>query len=108
MMGEHTAAIESGQCALTLASALQEIALQVATAIYLGSAYRALGDYDRAIAVLTHTVGSLTGELLYERFDLPTVPSVRSRAWLAHYLPERGSLPRAPAGGMLLRRISEK
>jgi DNA-binding winged helix-turn-helix (wHTH) protein/tetratricopeptide (TPR) repeat protein len=89
-MGEHRAAIDSGQRALTLASALKEIALQAATTLYMGIAYRSLGDYDRAIAVLTRTVVSLQGELLYERFDLPTVPSVSARAWLAYFLAERG------------------
>jgi len=37
-MGEHIAAIESGQRALTIASALKEVALQAATTIYLGIA----------------------------------------------------------------------
>ena len=73
----------------------------------MGSAYHALGDYDRAIAVLTRTVVSLEGELLYERFDLPTVPSVRSRAWLAHYLAELGEFTQGIARGEEAVRLAE-
>jgi class 3 adenylate cyclase/tetratricopeptide (TPR) repeat protein len=107
MMGEHSAAIESGQRALTIASTLKEVALQAATTIYLGRAYRALGDYDRAIALLTRTVVSLQGELLYERFDLPTVPAVSARAWLAHCLAELGEFPQGIARGEEAVRLAE-
>jgi tetratricopeptide (TPR) repeat protein len=65
----------------------------------LGIAYRYLGDYDRAIAVLTRIVVFLEGALLYERFDLPTVPSVSARAWLAHYLAELGEFTQGIARG---------
>jgi DNA-binding winged helix-turn-helix (wHTH) protein/tetratricopeptide (TPR) repeat protein len=98
-MGENRAAIESGQRALTLASALKEIALQAATTLYMGIAYRSLGDYDRAIAMLTRTAVSLEGDFLYERFDLPTVPSVSARAWLAYFLAERGEFTQGIAKG---------
>jgi tetratricopeptide (TPR) repeat protein len=106
-MGEHIAAIESGQRALTIASALKEVALQAATTIYLGIAYHDLGDYDRAIAVLTRAVVSLEGELLYERFDLPTVPSVSARARLAHYLAELGEFTQGIARGEEAVRLAE-
>jgi tetratricopeptide (TPR) repeat protein len=106
-MGEHIAAIESGQRALTIASALKEVALQAATTIYLGIVYHYLGEYDRAIAILTRTVVSLEGELLYERFDLPTVPSVSARAWLARYLAELGEFTQGIAKGEEAVRLAE-
>jgi len=106
-MGGHSAAIESGQRALTIASALKEVALQAATTIYVGIAYHYLGDYDRAIAVLTRTVVALEGELLYERFDLPSVPSVSARAWLAPYLAERGEFTQGIARGEEAVRLAE-
>jgi tetratricopeptide (TPR) repeat protein len=79
----------------------------MSSTIYLGIAYHYLGDYNLAIAVLTRTVVSLQGELLYERFDLPTVPSVSARAWLAHYLAELGEFTQGIARGEEAVRLAE-
>ena len=74
---------------------------------HLGIAYPYLGDYDQAIDVLIRTIVSLEGDLLYERFGLPTVPSVSARAWLAHYLVELGDFTQSIARGEETVRLAE-
>ena len=48
---------------------------------------------------------ALEGELL--RFALPTIPSVRARAWLAHYLAELGEFSQGIARGEEAVRLAE-
>jgi class 3 adenylate cyclase/tetratricopeptide (TPR) repeat protein len=93
VMGQHHRAIDSGQRALAIATSLGDLALQVETNCYLGQAYYLLGDYPRAMEYLGRTVTSLEGGLSHERFGLPALPSVFSRAWLAWCHAERGEFP---------------
>jgi tetratricopeptide (TPR) repeat protein len=96
-MGQTERAVESGQRALAVASALGDFSLQVQAAYYLGLAYHLLGDYHQAVEVLRRNVGSLTGELIRERFGLPYLPSVFSRTWLVWCLTELGQFAEAVA-----------
>ena len=60
------------------------------THFFLGQAYHALGDYPRAVDFLRRNVASLEGDLQRERFDMPGLASVLSRAWLVWCLAEQG------------------
>ena len=83
-------AIESGQRALVIAEALGDFALQIVSNVSLGQAYRARGDYRRAIDALRRNVAVLEGDLIHERFGQAGLPSVLSRTWLARCLAEQG------------------
>jgi class 3 adenylate cyclase/tetratricopeptide (TPR) repeat protein len=80
-MGAYDQAIAAAQRALALATAGGDVVLQAN--YYLGSTYRARGDYRRAIDCLRQTVASLDGARRYERFGQVFLPAVNSRANLA-------------------------
>jgi tetratricopeptide (TPR) repeat protein len=88
---DYDRAIASGERALAIAAAVGDFGLQVATHAHLGQACYFLGDYRRAIDVLRRNVASLEGELLRERFGLPSPASVYSRTWLVASLAELGA-----------------
>jgi tetratricopeptide (TPR) repeat protein len=88
--GEHQQAVEACQPDLLVASEFRNFAFQVTGQFLLGQALHALGDYPRAIDFLQRNVGALEGDLLYERFDLPGLASVLSRAWWVWCLAEQG------------------
>jgi tetratricopeptide (TPR) repeat protein len=88
--GDHERAVESCQRDLPVAAEFKNFPFQVMIQFLLGQAYHALGDYPRALDALRRNVVSLEGELLRERFDLPGLVSVLSRAWLAWCLAECG------------------
>jgi tetratricopeptide (TPR) repeat protein len=92
-MGDHDGAVESGQHALAVAETLGDFALQVMAQHYLGVAYHTLGDYRQALELLRGNVESLAGDLLRERFSMPGLPAVVSRAWLVRCLAELGAFP---------------
>ena len=92
-MGDHDGAVECGQHALAVAETLGDFALQVMAHHFLGVAYHALGDHRRAMGLLRSNVESLAGDLIRERFGLPGLPAVISRAWLARCLTELGAFP---------------
>ena len=62
--GEAWRAIESGEHALALATALGDFTLQVMATHFLGASCSALGEYRRAVDYFNRNVASLTGELL--------------------------------------------
>jgi tetratricopeptide (TPR) repeat protein len=80
-----------GERALAIARDVGDVNLQVVTQCLLGQAYHFLGDYRRALDVLTRNVVSLAGELLYGHFGLPYPASVHSRTWLVASLAELGT-----------------
>src|SRR5687767_7281488 len=106
-MGDHDRAVESGQYALAVAETLGDVALRVMAQHYLGVAYHILGDHRRAMELLRSNVESLAGDLLRERFGLPSPPSVLSRAWLARGLAELGAFPEGSAHAEEAVRIAE-
>src|SRR5205807_1098814 len=89
-------AIENGQRALTIASAIGDFSLQIQANHFLGSAHYKLGDYNRAINHFTRNVDSLVGDQIYERFGLAFVASVGSRYQLVQLLSDRAE----PVNGM--------
>jgi len=90
MTGSQDRAVENGQRALAVGEALADIALQVEASYRLGQAYWALGDYREAITCFGRNVECLKEDLIRERFGMPGLPSVNSRAWLIWCLAERG------------------
>jgi tetratricopeptide (TPR) repeat protein len=83
--------ITLGERALTIATTLGEVDLQVATQCHLGQAYHFLGQYRRARDFLQRTVASLAGDLLSAYFGLPVPASVYARTWLVASLAELGA-----------------
>jgi len=88
-------AVESGQRALAIGSALGDVGLQVSARYYLGLAYHHLGDYERAIESFSTNVHVLEGERSGERFGMPSRPSVMSRARLIISLADVGEFTEA-------------
>jgi class 3 adenylate cyclase/tetratricopeptide (TPR) repeat protein len=106
-MGDHNAAVASGQHALAVAETLRDVALQAMVHHSLGRAYHFLGDHRRAVELLRRNVESLAGDLLRERFGLTVPPAVLSRAWLVRCLAELGAFPEGIAHAEEALRIAE-
>jgi tetratricopeptide (TPR) repeat protein len=107
IMGAHDQAIAAGQRALALATTSGEVVLQAVANQYLGFVYWLQGDYHRAIDCLQQTVASLDGERRRERFGLPLLPAVLSRATLATCYAELGIFAEGITSGEEGRRLAE-
>jgi class 3 adenylate cyclase/tetratricopeptide (TPR) repeat protein len=99
LMDDPGRAIESGQRALALATALEDFGLQVETNFRLGRAYDSLGDYRRAAEFFRQNVVSLESARIHEHFGLPGLASVLSCAWLGLCLAELGEFGEGIARG---------
>jgi class 3 adenylate cyclase/DNA-binding winged helix-turn-helix (wHTH) protein/tetratricopeptide (TPR) repeat protein len=97
--GEPGRAVESGEHALALATALGDFTLQVMATFYLGAACSALGEYRRAVDYFSRNVVLLTGELLRERFGMTGLPAVMSRTWCVSCLADLGEFDEGIARG---------
>ena len=96
IVGEYDAATERLQHALRIATELGSPGLQASTKFHLGLVSYSLGDYRQAGAFLTENVtAALEGDLVRERFGLPSAPAIVSRAWLARCLAEVGDFAEA-------------
>ena len=82
-MGTYDQAIASAQRALALATAGGDAVVHALANLYLGAAYWAQGDYQRAIDCLRQTVASLHGTQRRERLGQVNLPSVQALAFLA-------------------------
>jgi len=74
-----------------MASARGDVALQARVRLTLGRTSYFLGDYPRAIDLLSHNVAALTGEFLQARLSNLAPPSILSRAWWVWCLAEVGA-----------------
>jgi class 3 adenylate cyclase/tetratricopeptide (TPR) repeat protein len=90
MRGEPDRAVAVGQRALALAARLEDTSLQVQVNFTLGQGYYTVGDYRRAVEILTQNVTTLQAELLYERFGELARP-LASRSWLNFCRAELGA-----------------
>jgi DNA-binding NtrC family response regulator/tetratricopeptide (TPR) repeat protein len=79
-----------GRRALAIADTLGDFPLQAEAKLRLGQVHHALGEYPRAIEMLSGPVDALRGDLLNARFGLPLIFSVGCRTWLARALSELG------------------
>jgi tetratricopeptide (TPR) repeat protein len=75
---------------LAVAADFRSFALQVTAVCRMGQAHHALGDYAQAADFFRRAITLLQGDLVSERFGMPGLPSVFSRAWLGWCLAERG------------------
>ena len=105
--GEPWRAVESGEHALALATALGDFHLQVMATHFLGTSCSALGEYRRAVDYFNRNVTSLTGELLRERFGMTGLPAVMSRTWLVGCLADLGEFDEGIARGDEAIRLAE-
>ena len=106
-MGQSENAVRTGQRALTMALSLEDVALQIQAAYYLGLAYHLLGHYQQAVEILGRNVAALEGKLVHERFGLSYLPSVFSRTWLVWCFAELGAFDEGRAIGQEAIRIAE-
>ena len=86
---------QMGQRALTIASDLDDVALEAATNFFLGQGFFNVGKYTRTIERGERSVTLLKGEYAYERLGLTGLPSVLSRIYLAWALTELGRVSEA-------------
>jgi len=100
-------AIEQGQRALEIASAIGDFSLQIQANHFLGGANRLVGDFDRAIYHFKKNVDSLVGDQIYDRFGLAFLASVGSRSQLVLLLSDRGEFTEAAIHGNEVVRIAE-
>jgi class 3 adenylate cyclase/tetratricopeptide (TPR) repeat protein len=100
-------AIEQGQRALGIASAIGDFSLQIQANHFLGGANRLVGDFDRAIYHFKKNVDALVDDQIYDRFGLAFLASVGSRHQLALLLAERGEFAEAAIQGNEAVRIAE-
>jgi class 3 adenylate cyclase/tetratricopeptide (TPR) repeat protein len=105
--GKLDRAVESGERALALATALADFTLQVMATFFVGLAYHALGDYRRAVDFFSRNVASLTGDLIRERFGMTGFPSAMARTWLVSCLAELGEFTEGAARGEEAVRMAE-
>ena len=106
-MGDYARALEFGQRALAQSMALADFALQVQTRYFLGQTYYALGDYRQAIEVVQWNVASIGHERHHERFGLPTLAAVASRAVLVKSLAAVGAFAAGRVRGAEAVQIAE-
>jgi tetratricopeptide (TPR) repeat protein len=99
LMGMPDQAITAAQRALALATAGRDVVLQAQANQYLGQAYRAQGDYRRAIACFGQIVACLDGARRRERFGEAFLPAVISRSYLAWCHAELGTFAEGRALG---------
>jgi class 3 adenylate cyclase/tetratricopeptide (TPR) repeat protein len=107
MTGDSARAVESGERAVALATALRDFALEVMATFFVGTAYHALGDYRRAVDYFRRNMASLTGELICERFGMTGLPAVMSRTWSVSCLADLGAFDEGTARGEDAVRMAE-
>ena len=99
--------IQTGQRALTIASAIGDFSLKIQANHFLGAAYHRRGDYVRAAEHFKENVDSLVGDQIYQRFGLVFLASVGSRYQLVLLLSDRGEFTEAAVHGSEVVRIAE-
>ena len=107
IMGAHDQAIAAGQRALELATASGDVVLHALVNLRFGQAYFFQDDYRRAIDCLRQAVAFFDGARRHERFGLPYLPAVLSRAFLAWCHAELGTFAEGRALGEEGLRIAE-
>jgi class 3 adenylate cyclase/tetratricopeptide (TPR) repeat protein len=100
-------AMEKGERAFAIASAIGNFSLQIQANHFLGAAHRSIGDFDRAIYHFKKNVDALVGDQIYERFGLAFVASVGSLSHLTWGLSEVGEFNEAAIHGDEAIRIAE-
>jgi tetratricopeptide (TPR) repeat protein len=92
--GDYDAAVRFGQEALSLARTLGDRSIEVVATNYVGFTLLARGEFREAATVVERNV-ALEGDLRFERFGAPVIPSAASGANLADALSELGRFDEA-------------
>ena len=82
-MGNLEQAAAAGERARSIASALEDLGLQVSANVRLGQTYYAAGELRRAAELFEWNIANLEGDLAQRAFGLPLLPSGISRDRLA-------------------------
>ena len=90
LLGQHERALAAGRRVHALAADLGDATLGIVTDMYCGRAHLQLGEFQRAIGILTGVVASLAGDLAHDQLGLPVLPSVLARSQLVESLVEVG------------------
>jgi hypothetical protein len=97
--GDFEAGMQSGLRALTIATSLGDLGLEVWTSIGLGRVYFGQANYRAAIERMRWVTGVLKDAPLDERFGRGSImPSVACRGWLALCLSQECRHPRRGHG----------
>ena len=99
IMGTYDQAIAAAQRSLALATASGEVVLHALANLRLGRVYQFQGDYRQAITCFGQAIAFFDGAPRRERFGLPILPAVQSRAWLAACHAELGTFAEGRALG---------
>ncbi len=107
VMADYDRAIDSGERALAIAEAIQDVNVQVLADFYLGVTYFFRGEYPRSMNYYRRTIESLRGDLIQQRFGLQGLPAVFARGYLAQSLAELGQFADGIPFGNEALRIAE-
>ena len=94
-LGDMEGAVKAGERTLSLAHAIDDLTVQVATTLYLGQALWFAGFARRAVDVFQRNVTSLTPDQLRQQFGAPGYPGVFSMTDMASVLAELGRFAEA-------------
>jgi class 3 adenylate cyclase/tetratricopeptide (TPR) repeat protein len=108
LMGEWAQAIACGQQALDVANTLGDLAIQVWTRFYVGLAFFSLGEFSKAIDLLTANSEALQGPMSHERFGGVSLPAVVSGGWLSWCLAEIGEFRLALVYALRAKAVSDE
>ena len=97
VVGQLESAVDYGQRALAIATALGDRFLEILASARLGLAYLNLGDYRRTIDVVRQYMEALSGDLARERFEMAALPAVSGRQYLVSSLSSLGDFGAASA-----------
>jgi class 3 adenylate cyclase/tetratricopeptide (TPR) repeat protein len=106
-LGDLHGSLAAAQRALTLATALGDVSLQVSAQTSLGQSYWALSHHGQAVEVFRRNIALLQGGGPPERFGLATVPVVSSHGFLTWSLAELGAFAEGRAHGEDAIRLGE-
>ncbi len=96
--GRHHQAVERAHADLRVSTEFRNFEAQLVLHLQLGQAYHSLGANRQAIEVLGRNAVMLEGDVGLRRFqELPGLPAVLSRAWLAAAHAELGEFPEGEA-----------
>lgn len=98
-LGEHDQAVESGEKALRIAQAAEDLDAEVMANAALGAVYFHRGEFRRAIGFNQRNIDILDDRLSRQRFGLAVFPAVSSRGLLAVCLTQLGQFAEAVACG---------
>jgi class 3 adenylate cyclase/tetratricopeptide (TPR) repeat protein len=105
--GDIERATETGERAVAIGRALDDVPIQVVATGHLAQSYWQGGEYGRAVDSLKWLVARLQGELVRERYGLAGHPAVGARLHLVGYLAELGEFAEGMAYGEEAVRLAE-